>query len=124
MPPIGEKRSRPRGRLEGSRLSQLRRRLGRRISARRHAVVIDDPLTMMQFRAAEWFFANIDHIAEKRAQVQKLRKRPDSEIFARFPLHYVPTYEGDEELMRSRLFEMLKPGVSSVTKTLADMMKR
>lgn len=123
-PPIGEKRSRPRGSLDGSRLSQMRRRLGRRISARRHAVVIDDPLTMMQFRAAEWFFTNIDRIAEKRETVQRGRKRSDNEIFERFPLHYVATYEGDGELMRSRLFELLKPRVSSVTKTLADMMKR
>lgn len=124
VPPIGEKTGRPRGRIDGSRLSRLRRSLGRRVAARRHAVVIDDPLTMMQFRAAEWFFANMDRIAEKRERVQKRRKRSDSEIFRRFPLHYVPTYEGDDELMGSRLFEILKPGIASVTKTLADMMKR
>jgi hypothetical protein len=79
---------------------------------------------MMQFRAVEWFFANMDHVARKREAVQKNRRRPDREIFERFPLHYVPTYAGDEELMRSTLFEMMRSDAPSVNKTLADMMKR
>lgn len=123
-PPIGEKNGRSPGLIEGGLLSRLRRKAGRRIAARPGAVVIDDPLTMMQFRAAEWFFANMELVARKREVVQKKRKRPDREIFERFPLHYVPTYSGDEELMRSALFEMLRPDVASVKRTLADMMKR
>lgn len=123
-PPIGEKTERVPGSLDGGLLSRLRRKAGRRIAARPGAVVIDDPLTMMQFRAVEWFFANMDHVARKRQTVQAGRKRSDREIFERFPLHYVPTYAGDEELMRSPLFEMMRPEVTSVKKTLADMMKR
>ena len=79
---------------------------------------------MMQFRAAEWFFANLEQVAKKREEVQKRRKRADREIFDRFPLQYVPTYEGDEELMHSRLFDLLRPDVSSEVRTLADMMDR
>ncbi len=123
-PPIGENGGRPSGTFEGGFLSRLRRRIGRRVAARPGAVVIDDPLTMMQFRAVEWLFANMEHIADKRAAVQKKRKRTDREIFERFPLHYVPTYAGDEDLMRSTLFRMMRPDVASVEKTLADMMKR
>ena len=84
---------------------------------------IDDPLTAMQFRALEWIFANESRIAKKRAAVQKARKRADAEIFARFPLHVVATYPGDEALLASALFrEMLPEGV--VDKTLAEIMKQ
>ena len=76
----------------------------------------------MQFRALEWIFANEKHIAEKRAAVQRTRKRPDAEIFARFPLHVVPTYPGDESLMSSALFRELLPE-GSVEKTLAEIMR-
>jgi GT2 family glycosyltransferase len=83
---------------------------------------IDDPLTAMQFRALEWIFANEKRIAEKRAAVQRTRKRPDAEIFARFPLHVVPTYPGDEALMSSALFRELLPD-GSMEKKLAEIMR-
>lgn len=84
--------------------------------------VIDDPLTTMQFRAIEWFFRNQDRIMMKREMVQKLRRRADREIFAKFPIHYVPTYHGDERLFSSALFEALKSDdVASVTRTLEEM---
>jgi GT2 family glycosyltransferase len=83
---------------------------------------IDDPLTAMQFRALEWIFANEPRIAEKRAAVQRTRTRPDAEIFARFPLHVVPTYPGDETLTASALFRELLPA-GTVTKTLAEIMR-
>jgi len=89
---------------------------------RKRRATIDDPLTAMQFRALEWIFANEARIARKRAAVQKSRKRPDAEIFARFPLHVVPTYPGDEALMASALFRELLPE-GTVEKTLAEIMR-
>jgi len=83
---------------------------------------IDDPLTAMQFRALEWVMRNQLRIAQKREAVQKRRKRSDAEIFARFPLHFVPTYPGDDELMRSPLFRALRPALESVDRELTDIM--
>ena len=83
---------------------------------------IDDPLTAMQFRALEWIFANEKRIADKRAAVQRTRTRPDAEIFARFPLHIVPTYPGDDTLMSSALFRELLPE-GTVRKALAEIMR-
>jgi GT2 family glycosyltransferase len=83
---------------------------------------IEDPLTAMQFRAFEWIVANTDHIAQKRAAVQRLRRRSDHEIFDRFPLHVVPTYPGDEALMSSPLFRLLRPQSAAVDKDLREIM--
>ena len=94
----------------------------RRLFGKAPLATIDDPLTAMQFRALEWIFANEKRIAEKRAAVQRTRKRPDAEIFARFPLHVVPTYPGDETLMSSALFRELLPE-GSVEKKLAEIMR-
>ena len=55
--------------------------------------------------------------------VQSLRKRSDREIFERFPLLIVPTYPGDESLMRSALFRMLQPSLPSVERTLSAIMR-
>ena len=77
----------------------------------------------MQFRALEWIFSNEPRIAAKRAAVQKSRTRPDAEIFARFPLHVVPTYPGDETLMASALFRELLPE-GTVEKGLGEIMRR
>jgi GT2 family glycosyltransferase len=84
---------------------------------------IDDPLTAMQFRAFEWIMRNQSRIAKKRDDVQKRRKRSDAEIFAKFPLHFVATYPGDDELMRSPLFRALRPELPSVDKKLADIIQ-
>jgi GT2 family glycosyltransferase len=122
-PPLGDKtpqRSMP---PAGSLLSRLRRRLGARIAGRPGAVVIDDPLTMMQFRAMEWLFQHSEQIMSKRRSVQERRRRDDAEIFDRFPLHYVPTYAGDSELMRSSLFRLLQPPVRSREATLEEVMR-
>ena len=64
-----------------------------------------------------------DAIAAKRVAVQKSRKRPDREIFERFPLHIVPTYPGDDPLMRGALFRELLPSLDAVTRTLSDIMR-
>ena len=62
-------------------------------------------------------------IAEKRGRVQTGRKRADVEIFEKFPLHFIPTYPGDEELLRNPLFALLRPHLPSVDKTLGDIMR-
>ncbi len=85
--------------------------------------VLKDPLTVMQFRAIEWFFANQEHLMEKRTRVQALRQRPDREIFQRFPIYYVPTYPGDDQLMSSKLFEFLRPDVRSVDRRLDEIIQ-
>jgi len=84
---------------------------------------IDDPLTTMQFRALDWIMRNQERIAKKRRDVQRRRKRSDREIFERFPLHFVPTYPGDDALMQSAIFRLLRPELASVDRTLAEMMK-
>jgi GT2 family glycosyltransferase len=93
------------------------------LTGKHKPAILDDPLTSMQFRALEWIFANEARIAAKRAAVQQSRARTDAEIFARFPLHAVPTYPGDEALMASPLFRELLPE-GAVAKGLAEIMKR
>jgi len=85
---------------------------------------IDDPLTAMQFRALEWIMRNQLRVATKREEVQKRRKRSDAEIFAKFPLHFVPTYPGDDDLMRSPLFRALRPALPSVERDLSEIMAK
>ena len=82
---------------------------------------IDDPLTAMQFRALDWIMANEARLAQKRHEVQRRRKRPDREIFERFPLQIVPTYPGDETLMHGALFRLLQPELPAVERKLSDI---
>lgn len=98
-------------------------RIRRRIRRDSPLATIDDPLTAMQFRAFDWIVNHAERIAEKRAAVQRLRKRSDREIFERFPLHLVPTYPGDRELMSSSLFRLLQPPLPSVEKALGDIIR-
>ncbi len=98
-------------------------RAKRRMFGREPLATIDDPLTATQFRALHWIMQHADRIAAKRAAVQKSRKRSDGEIFQRFPLHIVPTYPGDDALMRGALFRELLPSLDAVTKTLSDIMR-
>lgn len=99
--------------------SRVRARLG----GAQPIATIDDPLTAMQFRAFEWIIKHADGIAQKRNLVQRLRRRPDPEIFERFPLHLIPTYPGDDALMNSALFRLLRPPLPSVEKKLGDIMR-
>jgi hypothetical protein len=99
--------------------SRVRRRLGRD----KPIATIDDPLTAMQFRAFEWIVRHADDITRKRDAVQRLRRRSDREIFERFPLHVVPTYPGDEDLMSSALFRLLRPPLPAVDKDLGEIMR-
>jgi len=100
------------------------RRLVRRLTGRRRTrAALDDDLTVMQFRAIDWFFRHSEAIMAKRLQVQSGRKRTDREIFERFPLHFVPTYPGDFDLMGSGLFTALRADLPAVDKTLGDIME-
>jgi hypothetical protein len=98
-------------------------RVRRRLAGAPSLARIDDPLTTMQFRAFEWIVQNGDRLAAKRAAVQSSRRRSDREIFEKFPLHYVPTYPGDESLMGGALFRLLRPRMPSVDRKLGDIIR-
>ena len=102
----------------------LRARLARRFQRRKPLATIDDPLTAMQFRAFEWVLEHDEKIGSKRDAVQRMRRRADREIFDRFPLHIVPTYPGDEQLMKSALFRILRPSMPVVERSLAEIIRR
>jgi len=85
--------------------------------------VIDDPLTAMQFRAFDWIVRNESRLMEKRARVQAMRRRSDAEIFARFPLHVVPTYPGDDALMAGPLFRELRGELPAVDRKLNEIIE-
>jgi GT2 family glycosyltransferase len=104
----------------GSRRLELLRRLTRRP----FIVAIDDALTAMQFRAFDWIAQNEARIVSKRSDVQRKRKRSDAEIFGRFPLHFVETYPGDDELMKSPIFALLRPRLPSADRKLEELMRK
>ncbi len=111
------------GSLQRARRSWWRRLVRRLTGRRRTRAALDDDLTVMQFRAIDWFFRHSAAIMAKRLQVQGGRKRSDREIFERFPLHFVPTYPGDFDLMGSGLFTALRADLPAVDKTLGDIME-
>jgi hypothetical protein len=102
----------------------LRGRVKRKVRGTPPLAAIDDPLTAMQFRAFDWILRNEAKLTEKRARVQAMRKRSDREIFERFPLLVVPTYPGDDALMSTQLFRILRGGLPSVERTLSDIIAR
>ncbi|MFN2442689.1 MAG: glycosyltransferase family 2 protein [Thermoanaerobaculia bacterium] len=104
----------------GGLAARIARRLGFRLASK--TPVLDDELTVMQFRAIEWLFANSTRVMEKRRRVQALRKRPDREIFEHFPLLLVPTYHGDAQLFDSELFAELVDGLGLERRTLDDIL--
>lgn len=108
---------------EGSESRGLLSRFRRKVGGAPPLAAIDDPLTAMQFRALQWIFTNEEHLARKRERVQALRKRTDAEIFAHFPLAFVPTYPGDETLLSSPLFATLRPRLPSTDRTLGEIMR-
>jgi GT2 family glycosyltransferase len=101
----------------------LLRRIKRKLAGARPLAALDDPLTTMQFRALDWIVRNEARLAEKRAAVQRMRTRGDAEIFAKFPLHIVPTYPGDDALFASALFGLLRPEVPTVERELGDIIR-
>ena len=88
------------------------------------APCLTDQRTIAQLRALHWLLGNLDGAAEHRAQVQRRRRRPDREIFERFPLYLVPTYPGDEALFASPGFEAWLPRDLPLVRTeLAKVME-
>jgi len=70
---------------------------------------LTDERTIAQFRALHWLTGHLDGAAAARASIQRRRKRPDREIFERFPAYLVPTYPGDRELFASPGFQAWLP---------------
>lgn len=81
---------------------------------------LTDERTIAQFRVLHWLLGHLDGAAETRAAVQRRRKRPDREIFERFPVYLVPTYPGDAALFASPGFEAWLPEDLPVVRARLD----
>jgi len=73
-------------------------------AAAARAPILSDERTVAQLRALSYLLSHLEAGAAAREAVQRRRRRPDREIFARFPLYLVPTYPGDQALFASRGF--------------------
>ena len=102
------------------RLNRLARVFGIR-EAEGPRVTIDDPLTVAQLRALVWIHRNRDRLAAKRRWIQTRRRRPDADIFARFPLRIVPTYPGDEQFESEYFRELLSAAPPLVRTALSEI---
>jgi GT2 family glycosyltransferase len=85
--------------------------------------ILSDGLTVAQVRALTWLTRNMDGAAERRRHVQSRRRRSDSDIFTRFPLHLVPTYSGDDVLFRSPGFRSWLPDTPALVFRTLDEIK-
>jgi GT2 family glycosyltransferase len=70
---------------------------------------VSDGHLLMQLRAADGFFANLDATEARRMEINRRRRVPDREIVARFPRLVVPTYPGDDKWFASDAFAGLLP---------------
>ena len=85
---------------------------------------IVDEQTLAQVRALSSIVRGLDDASEHRRRIQARRRRPDAEIFERFPLYLVPTYPGDHELFESVGFESMWPeGLTLVRRSLEEVME-
>jgi GT2 family glycosyltransferase len=84
-------------------------------------VRLDDPLTLAHLRALLWIHRSQESLAAKRQAVQSKRRRPDSEIFAKFPLRLVPTYPGDERFDSEFFREFLASAPRLLRTTLEEI---
>jgi GT2 family glycosyltransferase len=103
---------------------RLWRQLGRRSAPATAPAFpeLRDERTIAQFRAWSYLLRHLDSAAAKRTAVQGRRRRSDADIFARFPLHVVATYPGDETLFASPGFRSWLPaGVPFVERRLEDI---
>ena len=88
------------------------------------SVLVDDPRSLAQLQAASHLIDHLESASIRRRDVQSQRRRPDGEIFERFPLYVVPTYPGDESLFADPGFRALLPRDVPVQRaTLADLME-
>lgn len=91
--------------------------------AARDRTIIEDGRTIAQLRAVTQLLSQLDAAAAGRQVVQSRRKRPDREIFARFPAAIVPTYPGDERLFSSAAFDAWLPAALPTRRyTLSEVM--
>ena len=119
----GELRRDPFSGAAPARKASLLGKIRDKVMGRKPLAQIDDPLTAMQFRAFEWIVQNEKRLVEKRERVQGLRKRSDEETFARFPVHFVPTYPGDDAMLGGPLFRLLRPRLHSADRKLGDIIR-
>jgi GT2 family glycosyltransferase len=85
---------------------------------------LTDERTVAQLRATHWLLGHLDSAANRRAEIQKRRRRPDREIFERFPVYLVPTYPGDHALFASSGFrDWLPKELPVVEARLEDIME-
>jgi len=87
-------------------------------------IAVDDPLTLAQLRALAWIHRRQAALAEKRRAVQAGRRRPDAEIFERFPLRLVPTYPGDDRLTSAFFAPFFASAPPLLRTTLAEIFER
>ena len=84
-------------------------------------VRLEDPLTVAHLRALSWIHGHQETLAAKRRAVQARRRRPDAEIFAKFPLRLIPTYPGDERFRSDYFREFLSGAPKLAETTLAEI---
>ena len=108
-------------RAAGPEPSFARRLFGIRGNGAGGRVAVEDPLTVAHLRALLWIHRNHAALASKRRAVQARRRRPDAEIFGRFPLRIVPTYPGDERFDSDFFREFLSRAPVLVRTTLAEI---
>ncbi len=84
-------------------------------------VRLEDPLTIAHLKALLWIHEHQESLAAKRRSVQSRRRRPDAEIFSRFPLRLVPTYPGDERFDSDFFREFLSRAPRLVRTTLEEI---
>lgn len=85
---------------------------------------LTDDRTVAQLRVHAFLLRHLKDAAAARAAVQARRRRPDAEIFERFPAYLTPTYPGDETLFADPGFRRWLPEALPLeTKALAEIME-
>jgi GT2 family glycosyltransferase len=113
----------------------VRRRVARLLHAAAHRLAssrqpaqdlprLEDPQTLAQLRGLSGCLAALDAAAGERRRLRARRRRPDREIFRRFPLWIVPTYPGDRALFGSAAFrDWLPEDLEFERAELADVLR-
>lgn len=103
-------------------LDRAERKAGVRLPRAGVKLSLHDPRLPAQYHALTLLSGALDEAFEKRRAVQARRRRSDQEYLARFPLHIVPTYPGDEALFASEAFAGCLPaGRTFVRRELRDL---
>jgi GT2 family glycosyltransferase len=118
----------PAGRLAGARsalAARLRRWLDRLDPTGAAGARLGHPQAAAQLGGLGGFLDALGPLESERRRLARRRRRPDREIFERFPMWIVPTYPGDEELFASPEFEAWLPrGLEYVRATLDEVILR